>query len=520
MVNRAAQGGLIVGAAGLVAATTILAVYDPVIAIGLAVLGLLPVLTRGVDGWRWLLALTLMLLICASSNIKALVDASFHWRFIALGVLIVWGMCLPGRTSARPNLWTKVFVGAFWAIAVLAVTSALWSVVPMETLQRGVALLMLAALVHMLVRRRWPDRDVMMADLRMVYAVLSLSIVVSLGQGLIDGTLTDAILGSARFEGLYHNPNMLGMVCALTVPLGWAAYRHSGRRADLLGVAPAVALLVLSQSRTGLVAVLVGGLWMVLRHGLGPVMRLASAATAALLTAYLFNLLPVLFRTAGAQQLLGRFTDQSDLSTGRTRMWQATIDLWWQNRPALGFGYASRNHLSELARYDEFLAVGVSVVHNSYLQLLLELGLAAVAPLLLLLLAAARAATHAPVGRADSGLIWLIVTGLLIQITESAIFGTGQVYPYVFWLAVAAMLLHLPASRSGPDSKVAVERTGLAGSKVGPTSRTGLAGKVGPSSRTGRVTRRQPGPAASRPGPGQDAAVGATKQLTCSRQAR
>ncbi|WP_326553287.1 O-antigen ligase family protein [Micromonospora sp. NBC_01813] len=458
MVNRMGPVGLLVGAAGLVAATTVLAVEDPLIA-GVAVLALLPVFTRGVDGWRWLLALTMALLICASSNIVSLADGSFHWRFVAIGALIIWGLCLPSGPKTSIDPWTRVFLAALWAIAGLATLSVTWSVVPMETLPRGVALLLLAALVHLVVRRRWPDRDVMMADLRIIYVVLALSTVVSLGYGLIGGTLGPAISGSTRFEGVYNNPNMLGMVCALTVPLGWAAYRHSGRRGDLLGILPAAGLLVLSQSRTGLIAVLVGALWVVLRHGLGPLLRLAAVAAGALLTAYLFNLLPAVAGAVWIQQVAGRFTGQDDLSSGRTGMWQATIDLWWQNRPALGFGYASRNHLSELARYDELLDFGVGVVHNSYLQLLLELGLAAAVPLVLLLLAAGKAALRAPVSRANSGLVWLIVTGLLIQLTESAIFGTGQTYPYVFWLAVAAVLLHLPADRAARTRRLQDSRS-------------------------------------------------------------
>ncbi|MFV2021936.1 O-antigen ligase family protein [Micromonospora sp. LOL_023] len=420
---------------------------EPLIA-GVTVLALLPVVARGVDGWRWLLALTMTLLVCASSNIAPLVDASFHWRFVAVGALVVWGLCLPSGTKTSTDPWTRVFLAALWAIAGLATLSATWSVVPMETLPRGCALLLLAALVHLVIRRRWPDRDVMMADLRTIYVVLSLSTVVSLGYGISDGTLGSTISGSTRFEGVYSNPNMLGMVCALTIPLGWAAYRRSGRRADLLGTLPAAGLLVLSQSRTALVAVLLGALWVVLRHGLGPLLQLAAAAAGALLAAYLFNLLPAVLGSSWIQQFAGRFTGQNDLSNGRTDMWQATVDLWWQNRPALGFGYASRDDLSEIAQYDELLDVGVGVVHNSYLQLLLELGLAAAVPLVLLLLAAANAALRAPVRQANSGLVWLIVTGLLIQVTESAMFGTGQTYPYVFWLAVAAVLLHLPADHA------------------------------------------------------------------------
>ncbi|MEG3633593.1 O-antigen ligase family protein [Micromonospora palythoicola] len=433
-------------------ATTFVAVQKPLLAFVATALLLLLAFARRVDGWRWLLALTITLLVCASSNLESLVQASFYPRYAAVGALIVWGLCLPHRQVARLDPWTRVFVGALWAMGGLATASVAWSIVPAETMQRGLALLMLAALTHVLLRKRWGDRTTMMADLRVIYVVLSLSAVISLGRGLTDGTLAASVGSSERFQGLYNNPNMLSIVCALTIPLGWAVYRHSRNRVELLGIAPAVACVTLSQSRTGFVAVLVGALWVLLRHGLGPLARLAAGTSVALLVAYLFDLLPGIVGAAWTQRFVTRFTApvNGDLSNGRTEMWQTTVDLWWQNRPTLGYGYASRNHLFELASYDEYFGVGaagVSVVHNSYLQLLLELGLTAVVPLVLLLLVAGRVLLRAPLRRANSGLVWLVGTGLLIQLTESAMFGTGQTYPYVFWFAVGAVLLHLPRDR-------------------------------------------------------------------------
>ncbi|MET8258882.1 O-antigen ligase family protein [Micromonospora sp. NPDC005205] len=463
MGNRMGQLGLLVGATCLVVVTTIAAITAPLVATGLVALVLLLAFSRRVDGWRWMLALTIGLLVCASSNVPAVVEASFYPRYAAVAGLVLWGLCLPGRTPARTDVWTRVFVAALWTMGGLATLSSAWSVVPMETLQRGVALLLLAALVHVLVRRRWPDAAVMMADLRVVYLVLTASIVVSLGIGFADGTLVAATSSVTRFQGLYNNPNMLGIVCALTIPLGWAVYRQSRRQVVLLGMVPAAASLLLSQSRTALIAVLVGALWLVLRYGLGRMVRLAAGVTALLLVAHLFNMLPTVLAAPWMRQFVLRFTDPTggDLSNGRTQMWQTTVDLWWQNRPTLGFGYASRNHLFELAGADEFFGTaGVSVVHNSYLQLLLELGLAAVIPLLLLLLAAGRVVLRAPVRRAGAGLVWLVVTGLLIQVTESAMFGTGQTYPYVFWTVVAAALLHLP-KKPDPADREATARANL-----------------------------------------------------------
>ncbi|MEU5550450.1 MULTISPECIES: O-antigen ligase [unclassified Micromonospora] len=455
MLNRLAQWGVVAGAAALVVVTTLVAVDAPLVAIGLTLLLLLVALVRRVDGWRWLLGLTTALLVCASSDLPALVELSFYPRYAAVAALVVWGLCRPVRAPVRLAPWTGVLVVALWSVAGLATLSTVWSVVPMETFQRGVALVLLAALVHVLVRRRWSARGVMLADLRTVYLVLSVSALVSLGYGVSGGVLTAALSSSQRFQGIYNNPNMLGIVCALAIPLGWAVYQEYRRPVLLLGVLPAGVCLLLSQSRTAIVAVLVGAAWVLLRHGLGPVVRTVTALAATLLVAHLFNLLPVIFSAPWMQRIVLRFTDPegADLSNGRTEMWQATVDLWWQNRPTLGFGYASRNHLFELASYDEFFGAGVSVVHNSYLQLLLELGLTAVVPLVALLLAAGRGALRAPVRGANSGLVWLVVSGVMVQLTESAIFGTGQPYPYVFWLAVAA-LLHRPTA--DPDEKAGV----------------------------------------------------------------
>ncbi|BCJ57429.1 O-antigen ligase family protein [Micromonospora endophytica] len=453
-MNRLAQCSIVAGAAGLVVVATLLAVDAPLVAIGLPLLLLLVALVRRMDGWRWLLGLATALLVCAASDLPTLVELSFYPRYAAVAGLVVWALFQPLRAPVRLASWTRILVGALWAIAGLATLSALWSVVPLETFQRGVALVLLAALVHVLLRRRWSERAVVLADLRTIYLVLSVSALVSLGYGLTNGVLPAALPGNQRFQGIYNNPNLLGIVCALAIPLGWAMYQQFRRPVLLLGTLPAGVCLLLSQSRTGIVAVLVGAAWVLLRRGFGPVTRTASAVAVTLLLAHLLNLLPIIFSAPWMQRIVLRFTDPggTDLSNGRTEMWQATIDLWWQERPTLGFGYASRNHLIELAGYDGAFAAGISLVHNSYLQLLLELGLTAVVPLVALLLAVGRGALRVPVRGANSGLVWLVVSGVIVQLTESAIFGTGQPYPYVFWLAVAALLHQPTADQDGERS--------------------------------------------------------------------
>ncbi|WP_433392430.1 O-antigen ligase family protein [Micromonospora sp. KLBMP9576] len=439
---------------------------DPFVAIGVALLIVVLYLMRRLDGFQRILVVATLMLICAASNVQSLVTFSFYPRYLAIGGLIAWALFGPGRRIRRGDPWAGLFVTGLWATAGLAMLSSAWSITPLHTLQQAVALSLLAALAHVLLWRRWVDPAAVAGDLRVVYLVLSISLLVSLGYGLAGGASATSF--NDRFQGLYANPNMLSIICALTIPLGWALYRQSRKRAQLLGIVPAAIALPITESRTALVAVLVGALWVVLRHGIGPLARLAAAVVGGVGLAYVFNLLPRIVGSPVAQSFSARFTDpdNGDFSNGRTQTWQATVELW-QSRPTFGFGYASGSQLFTQTREDGFFNVGVNLVHNSYLQWLLELGIGGVVPLLLLLLAAIRAVLLAPVGALNSGLVWLIVTGLLIQVTESTMFGMGQPYPYVFWLAVAGALVRTRSGRHSSGVPVSVYTT-RAGGRPGP----------------------------------------------------
>ncbi|MEU4714746.1 O-antigen ligase family protein [Micromonospora purpureochromogenes] len=446
MMNRWAVGALFIGAACLVAITTGYALNNPVIAVIASLAAVAAYLSLRLDGWRRLFAITVILLLCASSNIPALVELSFYPRYVAVACLVAWTFLEhgSGRANRRPNHWSQLLVGALWGAAGLATLSSIWSLTPLHTLQQGIALLLLAALVHALILRRWTDQTRIAKDLGTASALLSVSFTVSLVYGFSGGTLGWSF--SDRFQGFYANPNMLGIMCALAIPLGWTVYRQSRRRVHLLGIAPAVLALALSESRTALLATLVGAAWVVFRHGIGPLSRIAGLAALAVAMVYFFNAASLITGSPWVRELTARFTDPEggDLSNQRTEAWQAAVDLW-KTRPSLGFGYSAGSHLFEQTREDELFDVSINLVHNSYLQWLLELGVAGGSLLILLISACTWAVVRASVAGINSGLVWLIVTGLLIQVTESAMFGLGQPYPYLFWLAAAAVLLHARA---------------------------------------------------------------------------
>ncbi|MEV4813675.1 O-antigen ligase family protein [Micromonospora avicenniae] len=423
----------------------------PAVPIVIAVGALIALAARRLDGWQVIYAVVILLTLSAASNITILTRLSYHTRYVAVAALVACTFLSAAehKRSMRSLGWpTRLLIGSLWAAAALAAFSSVWSVNRMETLQQSVALGLLAALVHGVISRRWAETHLISRDLGIAYVLLTLSFAASLLYTFIGGE--EARTYSGRLQGLYANPNMLSLLCAISIPVGWGLYRRSRRPLVLIGIVPAVMALVLSESRTALLAVAIGAFWVLARSGLGAVLRTVGTAALALFAIQLLGGLGMLRDAEWATAVASRFTagEGGDISNGRIFAWQLTLDLW-EARPGLGYGYAAGPWLFEATRQSDFFDFQGNSVHNSYLQWLLELGLAGLALLLLLGLVCLLAVTRSSVRGIGSGLVWLVVTGLLVQLTESAMFGTGQPYPYLFWLAVAGALVHRQG-RVGP----------------------------------------------------------------------
>ncbi|MGN9777931.1 O-antigen ligase family protein [Micromonospora sp. H33] len=192
---------------------------------------------------------------------------------------------------------------------------------------------------------------------------------------------------------------------------------------------------------TALLAVAIGGCWALARGGLPATARAIGIAVPVALTTYFLGGFDHLRNAGWVDSLAGRFItpDGSDVLTHRPVAWQLTTDLLGA-RPAEGYGYAVTGSLFEAIRQSDFFDFPVNSVHNSYLQWLLELGVVGGPALLLVVAVCLWAVIRGRLAGIGAGLVWLVVAGLLVQTMESAMFGTGQPYPYVFWLGVAAVL--------------------------------------------------------------------------------
>jgi O-antigen ligase len=310
-------------------------------------------------------------------------------------------------------------------------------------------------IVHLLVTRRWIESHRIPGDLAVAFFVLVSIFTASIAADVV--ALPDTRTFDGRFQGLYNNPNMLGMMCLLALPIGWGLYAHTRRKRYLLGLIPTALAVLMSQSRTGIIAIGLGALWILLRKG----PRAISQAIGVLAVGAVLIEVVGMRRQASAlvDPISSRFADnQGDVFNGRMLGWRDSLQLL-QARPTTGYGYAAGPTLFENSRATGVVSFSLDVVHNSYLQWLLELGAVGLVPLLALLFVCVWAVLRGDLGGIGAGLVWAIVAGLLLQTTESAMFGTGQTYPFVFWLVVAGALVRT-ATKIPPPEPSAGHRIG------------------------------------------------------------
>lgn len=381
------------------------------------------------DGWQRLYVLTLALMVAATSNQPAVREAAFYPRYAAVAALVFWTVLTCRRTSMRELAApARRLITLLWIIVGFAGVSIVWSTDRGLTAQQSVALALFAAFVQTTAQRRWQDRLLIQRDLNVAFVFMSVVFVLGLIAAAAGVPGARSFFGAA--QGVFDNPNTLGMAAAIMVPIGLASVRRHPIYA--LGVAAAAASVWQSESRTALLAVVFGVGWMALRAGRG---RLVWAYIAAWAITLAFMATDVV---AAFSDLRGQFNSVEGGSrlNGRDSAWSAAWSFAKEHPEGYGHGTTEVVFTNRLGS-DGFFFDRASV-HNSYLQYLLELGFVALVPLVLLLAFLLRMLVRLSTSPPENGLAGAIAAGLLVHLAESAMFGTGQVYPYIYWLAVAA----------------------------------------------------------------------------------
>lgn len=380
--------------------------------------------------WRVVYATTLITLFLPLSWLPLPTGAAFGARFVGATVLtcITWyqaGRPIESGDTAAGRHVRWLLVG-IWSTLALSASSMVWSEDWRTTALQSVSLFPLCATVHGLAKGRWRSPNQVTSDMSVAVFVAAAIATAGLGAYLLGLTQASGIDG--RLSGLYSNPNASGVIAGLALSVLVGSRRCRSLGTLVLGV-PLSATVVLSESRTAALGLAVALVVYVLSRA----RRTAEVAYFTLLgSAAIALFLPgrdLLSGSGLASRMLIALESDDPLS-GRGGAWWIAYHAWEQEK-LTGYGYGTTRDVFETFAWLR-PGTGAPNVHNSYLQWLLEFGLLGAPVLLtlmsLLLVVAVRGGAYAPA----------VVTGFVIQAGESAMFGTGQPYPYIFWFAVLA----------------------------------------------------------------------------------
>ena len=285
-------------------------------------------------------------------------------RAAYLGIYVVTAFLILGRWRQFARVFVRDRLLLLLIILVLA--SVVWSVEPMITLRRSVALVGTTMFGFYLASRYSLDEQLrLLAWALGVAAVLSFLFAIAL-----PGYGTQAEFAGA-WRGVYVHKNTLGNAMVLGTAIFLLLAVGGRLRVAWVGFGLSVGLVLLSGSRSSLVLVLAFLLLLPLYRAL----RLhINVAIPLLITAVLSvaGVASVLVRNAeAALGMLGR-----DLTlTDRTALWPLVLDEI-RDRPWLGYGYDGFWHgWGGESAYLWLLGWKQLAAHNGYLELWLHLGL-------------------------------------------------------------------------------------------------------------------------------------------------
>lgn len=343
----------------------------------------------------------------------------------------------------------KRFDALFIAFVALAYLSAVYSIEPTTTFARTSSLLIFYAAIF---GAAWALSDkrgeevVVRNLLTCGFVVFGLSLVALLYPSW-------SFPYYLRFQGVMGNPNALGLLVALVLPLAfWAAIERRQRRYWLL-IAVMLLDLILSQSRLELLTTSVGTAYYlfnaVLNRRHAVVIAIGGLVILnIILTQFSFVLLTGSPRTPGDYSVNSWVAQWQDnprniewaSGSGRFVAWQYGVQ-YLAERPLTGFGFGTEDQIYVYhgVRPGSTPFSGL-YFHNSYLGLALQVGILGAliffAPLLKLAVAELRhngAYSENPLRFALRG---VLLAGLASALFESWLYSMGNAFAFPFWTCV------------------------------------------------------------------------------------
>lgn len=374
--------------------------------------------------YRAVLVLLMILLLGSVSTIPIWVQISSIGRPVALLLLAV--VVYHNTRNIEPVYSTtgRIVFFLLHCIILSAIFSLVWSIDPVETVVTVAGVAALLFIVQRSSTRRWRDRSVLTGDLKTMVWTISVVLLI----GVIAHSLGFASESeSERFQGVLNNPNVAAQGAALTLAIGWGIYREQRGWLNLVALLPSALTLVLTETRTTLLAVGIAVAFLLLRSGVRGILIGIGVGLPMAFIAGRFGIGPL-------EGLLERFGQESDgdAVSGRTVIWSSGIDLIKTMPQGTGWG-TNMAVVEELGGFENY--------HNSFIHTGVEGGIIATLLIIAIYVILVLLLLRLPVTGLGAGISAAILAGIVIQFAESGVFGIGQPFPYLFWIPVGVALL-------------------------------------------------------------------------------
>ncbi len=347
-------------------------------------------------------------------------------RLCVTGLSFVLLLILKSRIIGHEFNWRNKLPLIFYiGYLLLGLLSFLWSSgIAFSSLQwvmtvESLVFVVLYYQMFLVAQKMYPDRIRMGYIIGVAIGLISIAFVVGL---FVDPALFYRQTHGgevSRLGGFIINPNELGMLAVLGAAMAYFELADEGKKKLFLPILLiCIAVLLLTQSRSSLISFfLVTGLYVYLSKS--KKLKLASIIGAVLA-------IPVIVRTIVIKS--GDIEEVMSM-TGRLPFWTDLINDGFPREPIFGFGFM---RISYADKFDSVHAYAASMTHNTFVQVLLNLGLLGAFIVILQMTTLSYAMTVSKDAKLKLFAVGMLIPLIVNSLTEFGIFGESN-YGILFY---------------------------------------------------------------------------------------
>ena len=245
----------------------------------------------------------------------------------------------------------------------------------------------------------------------------------------------------SRLGGFIINPNELGMLAVIGASMAYIRMREGASISwNIVWWGLNVAVLLLTQSRSSLGAfLLVTGMFILMSKSAW--LKLGSIGAGVLV-------IPILIR-----EIVVKEGDVGEVMsmTGRLPFWSDLIAYGFPERPLLGYGFMSISESPFTNKFDSIHAYAASMTHNTFVQVLINLGLVGAFICMTQMFLTFRAIGFSQNLKLKLTAIAMLIPLLINSFTEFGIFGEANYGIYFYHLVILMFVV------SGKEMEIKVK---------------------------------------------------------------